>query len=265
MSSIALALPLSAIVLLLLIRRDAWPRFAVEAFPGPARRGIAIGLLIAVLGLVSFAPLIAFDPSQARDDFGEVRFATLFLGHALLAAFLLVWWLLVGRPPLSQYLALRREPGRFLADLRLGAAGGALAWAVTMTVMVLVGTAVGSVDSAALPPSGQDQIPHVVRWIVDLSVGERLALICSAAVVEESFFRSFLQSRCGILISSLLFAASHATYGLTLMLVGVFTVSLVLGWMFRARANVLPCMVAHGVFDAVQLFVILPAVVGRMA
>src|SRR5262245_57029636 len=169
MGSLALSLPLSAAVLLLLIRREKWPRFTVEPFPGPVRRGIAIGLLIAVLGLVSFAPVVAFDPARAGDDFGDVRFATLFLGHAVLATFLLFWWLLVGRPPLSRYLALRPEQGRFLVDLRIGAAGGAMAWAMTMTVMALVGTAVGSVDSAPVPPSGPDQIPHVVRWIVDLS------------------------------------------------------------------------------------------------
>src|SRR5262245_21550867 len=101
MSSIALSLPLSAAVLLVLMGRDAWPRFAVEPFPGPSRRALAVVLLIVVLALVSFAPLVAFDPAAARGDFGEVRFPVLFLGHALLASFLLLWWLLAGRPPLS--------------------------------------------------------------------------------------------------------------------------------------------------------------------
>jgi membrane protease YdiL (CAAX protease family) len=263
MTPAALALPLSALVTLFLIRRATWPRFAVEPFPNPFRRRLAIALLILVLGLASFAPLIAFDGAQPAGDFADVGFSSLFLGHALLAAFLLLWWMLVGRPPAAEYLHLRVEPSHLGQELQLGAAGGAAAWAVTMTVMALVGTAVGGLDSSALKTSGEE-IPEVVRWIIELSVPERLTLILSAAV-EEAFFRSFLQARCGILISSLLFMASHATYGLPLMLVGVFTVSVVLGGIFRARQNVLPCMVAHGVFDAVQLFLILPAVVGRGA
>jgi hypothetical protein len=36
----------------------------------------------------------------------------------------------------------------------------------------------------------------------------------------------------------------------------------VYGLVFRARGDVVPCMVAHSVFDAIQLLVILPAVVG---
>jgi membrane protease YdiL (CAAX protease family) len=265
MTPAALALPLSAVVTLFLIRRDTWPCFAVERFPTPFRRHFAIALLILVLGLTSFAPLIAFDSADPPQDFTGVGFSSLFLGHALLASFLLLWWMLAGRPPSTEYLHLRIAPNHLVAELQLGAAGGAAAWAVTMTVMALVGTAVGGLEPSALETSGQNQIPHVVRWIVELSVPERLILILSAAVVEEGFFRSFLQVRCGILLSSLFFMASHATYGLPLMLVGVFTVSVVLGWIFRARDNVLPCMVAHGVFDAVQLFLILPAVVGRGA
>jgi membrane protease YdiL (CAAX protease family) len=263
MTPAALALPLSAAVTLFLIRRGAWPRFVVEPFPSPFRRRVAIALLILVLGLTSFAPLIAFDAAQPPHDFTDVGFSSLFLGHALLASFLLGWWMLVGRPQSSEFLHLRVEPSHLAAEFQLGAAGGAAAWAVTMTVMAIVGTAVGGLDPSALEASGSSEIPPVVRWIVELSVPERLVLILSAAVVEEAFFRSFLQARCGILISSLFFMASHATYGLPLMLVGVFTVSVVLGWIFRARGNVLPCMVAHGVFDAVQLFLILPAVVGR--
>jgi membrane protease YdiL (CAAX protease family) len=265
MTSAALALPLSAAITFFLIRRDSWPRLAIEPFPGPLRRWLAVGLLVLGLGVTSFAPLIGFDTAEPPSDFSDVEFASLFLGHGLLATFLLVWWALVGRPPSAEFLHLRVEPRELAAELRIGTVGGAAAWGATMVVMALVGTAVGGVETAAVETSEQSQIPNVVRWIVELSAVERIALIVSAAVVEESFFRSFLQSRSGILVSSLFFAASHATYGLPLMLVGVFTVSLVLGWLFRARANVLPCMVAHGVFDAVQLFLILPAVVGRGA
>jgi membrane protease YdiL (CAAX protease family) len=101
----------------------------------------------------------------------------------------------------------------------------------------------------------------MVRAIVGLSIPMRLALVCSAGFFEELFFRSFLQARGGLLLSTILFTASHASYGMPFMLVGVFTVSVVLGRVFARRGDVVPCMVAHAVFDAVQLFVILPVVV----
>jgi membrane protease YdiL (CAAX protease family) len=261
MTPAVLALPLSAVVTLFLLRRETWPRLVVEPFPNPLRRGAALALLVLVLALASFAPLIAFDVVRPADEgLSDIGFPSLFLGHALLAAFLLLWWVLAGRPRPLRFLHLRLERGHLASDLQLGAAGGAAAWAVTMAVMAVVGTAVGAIEPEAVAPAG-GEIPEVVRWIVDRSVFQRSLLILSAAVVEEAFFRSFLQARCGIVISSLFFMASHGSYGLPLMLVGVFTVSLVLGWIFRARNNVLPCMIAHGVFDAVQLFLILPAVV----
>lgn len=265
MTPAVLALPISAVLTLLLIRRESWPRLAIERFPSPFRRGLAVTLLVFVLALASVGPLISFETAAASDPPGEMGFSALFLGHALLAGFLLGWWVLAGRSDPATFLALRVPRAAVSAELQVGAAGGAAAWAVTMTVMAVVGIALGGVDAAALDGAERTEIPHVVRWIVGLSVLQRSTLILSAAVVEEVFFRSFLQTRCGILVSSLLFMASHASYGLPLMLVGVFTVSVVLGWIFRVSGNVLPCMVAHGVFDAIQLFLILPAVVASGA
>ena len=47
------------------------------------------------------------------------------------------------------------------------------------------------------------------------------------------------------------------------MLVGIFTFSVFLGFLFRVRNDVVPCMIAHAVFDAIQLFLILPLAVAR--
>src|SRR5262249_58765998 len=75
------------------------------------------------------------------------------------------------------------------------------------------------------------------------------------------FFRGFLQRRFGLIISSLLFAMSHFNYGLPFMIVGVFTISLVIGRTFERTGDLLPCIVAHGIFDAVQLIIVLPVAV----
>ena len=49
-----------------------------------------------------------------------------------------------------------------------------------------------------------------------------------------------------------------ARYGLPLMLVSVFIISLLIGWTMRQTGRLLPCIVAHGVFDAIQLLIIIP-------
>jgi len=76
--------------------------------------------------------------------------------------------------------------------------------------------------------------------------------------VEEGFFRGFLQPRVGLLVSSVLFAFAHFSYGLPSLAIGVFTISLLIGYTFDRTRSLVPCIVVHGVFDAIQLLVVLP-------
>ncbi len=78
--------------------------------------------------------------------------------------------------------------------------------------------------------------------------------------VEEFFFRSFLQTRVGPLAATLMFTAAHGAYGQPLVLVGILVISTVLSVALVLYRNVLPCIVAHGVFDAIQMFVVIPLV-----
>jgi membrane protease YdiL (CAAX protease family) len=77
-------------------------------------------------------------------------------------------------------------------------------------------------------------------------------------VVEELFFRSFLQTRVGPVAATLMFTAAHGVYGQPLMLVGILVISTVLSITFARYRNVLPCIAAHGVFDAIQMFAVIP-------
>jgi len=87
---------------------------------------------------------------------------------------------------------------------------------------------------------------------------KKALLVLSAMTVEEAFFRAWLQKRIGLIASTTLFALAHFTLGQPLLLIGVALISLVIGFTFYRTKNVLPGVVAHGVFDAVQLFVIIP-------
>ena len=56
----------------------------------------------------------------------------------------------------------------------------------------------------------------------------------------------------------MLFAFAHFSYGLPSLAVGVFTISLIMGVTFDRTRSLVPCIVVHGVFDAIQLLVMLP-------
>ena len=77
-------------------------------------------------------------------------------------------------------------------------------------------------------------------------------------IVEELFFRAYLQPRVGAVAATLMFTAAHGAYGQPLVLVGILVISTVLALTFTLYGNVLPCIVAHGVFDAIQMFVLIP-------
>ena len=255
MPSLLLAFLLSVVTVLLLVRTSGVLRQELAGFPSPVRSGFALFLLAATLALASFAPLLqysAVDPNQVPEN---IPFGFYFAGHGLLVAFLVSWWGLAGCPSLAKFLVFRWRP--LWSAVRFGLIGGFVAWLVTLSVMAIVAGLTTLLDPTALPQ--QEGLPATVGRIVELSWFQRLLLVLSAGIVEEAFFRSFLQTRTGLLISTLFFVVSHMTYGLPLMLVGIFAVSLMFGLIFRARNDVVPCMVAHSTFDAIQLFLILPA------
>ena len=224
------ALIVSAVLTVGLTARVAWPRLVVEEFPGPLRRGLAHAVLIVTLAVTAILPLSHIGQPPPEMSFEGIHMVELFLGHAVLATCLLLWWALAGFRPLAGFLHLRLDRPR--EQLRSGVLVGLGGWAITMLTMIVSGTpARPRREMRAVSP--QSEVPQLVRAIVELPLLVRVALVCSAGFFEELFFRSFLQSRGGLLLSTVLFTASHASYGMPLMLVGVFAVSVVLGRVVR--------------------------------
>jgi membrane protease YdiL (CAAX protease family) len=98
----------------------------------------------------------------------------------------------------------------------------------------------------------------LIVWIAGLPAGLKLALALSAGIVEELFFRGFLQPRVGIGVSTLLFVLAHLSYDQPFLLVGVSILSLVFAALVWWRQNVWPAIAAHFLFDAVQLLILIP-------
>lgn len=228
-------------------------RFLSDELPGRLRRVAGLMLLLFVLLACVFYPAVGFGRGADIDP-EAVSFPGLFVGHAFLAAFLLAWWLLARRQAAREFLSLPR--GRILRGAGLGAAAGLAGWAITVVV------AAAAFGAAALTAgdSRASQLPRVVLWLAALSPAKKLAVVVVAMTIEEAFFRAFLQRRIGLWLSSALFALAHLSYGLPHMVVAVLAISLVIGVVFERWQNLAACIAAHGVFDAIQLFAVLPLV-----
>ena len=207
-----------------------------------------MGLFLLLLGvLVANA---AKNPARAS-DLARTPFYALFSLHAILIMFLVGWWLATSRPPLHEFFNIQRENRgeAVLTGLAVGIGG----WIFTLVVAVAIAallSATGLIDNPKPSP--------VIGFMASMPWWKKAILVFSAMTVEEAFFRAWLQKRIGLIASTTLFALAHFTLGQPLLLIGVAVISLVIGFTFYRTKNVLPGVVAHGVFDAVQLFVIIP-------
>lgn len=226
--------------------------FRCDRFPSPIARFFAyIWLLLFLLLLTVLVAGAAQHPATVK-DLANAPFYSLFALHAILIIFLAGWWFASGRPPLTEYLNIQREnPG---ASIMTGFAVGFGGWLLTIFLMLALAAllkATGLIDVPTEPP-------EMIGWMAALPLWKKAMIVLSAMTVEEAFFRSWLQKRVGLIASTLLFALAHFTYAQPLLLIGVTIISLVIGVTFYRTKNVVPGMIAHGVFDGVQLFVLAP-------
>jgi membrane protease YdiL (CAAX protease family) len=236
-----------------------------EEFANWPRRGFALLLLWVVLVLTVFYPTI--DPGSAADvDPETLWFPALFTAHLLLVGFLVLWWSLAYPQPLLRFIRLETAtPPDLGFGLQVGVVGWLAAMATSLVVaMIMAGVGWDGGSAAGGVAGEQFDVPPLLLWLADLPLSRKLLVIFVAMTVEEAFYRGFLQPRVGWIPSSILFALSHAGYGMPTLMTSVFTVSLALGWAYRRTGSLLPCIVAHGFFDAIQLLIIMPIAVEQM-
>jgi membrane protease YdiL (CAAX protease family) len=223
-----------------------------DRFPAPGAKYFAYGWLL--LFLVLLATLVtgaALSPARAT-DLKNAPFYSLFALHAILVLFLLGWWLATSRPSMREFLNL--QPGKTAEGIMIGIAVGVGGWVITLASALMVAMIL---KSTGLMPENPEPSP-MVGFMAGMDLWKKFVIVLSAMTVEEFFFRSWLQKRVGLLVSTGLFAMAHFTLGQPLLLIGITVISLIIGFTFYRTKSVLPGVVAHGVFDAIQLFVIIP-------
>lgn len=233
-----------------LLSCDRFPSIAAKAFAYLWLGAFLIGLTLLVVSSALAHP--------TAKQLAGTPFYSLFLMHAILVIFLVGWWAATGRPEWREFLNVRHERPAEVVAIGLSVGVGGWIFTILMAMgIALTLQATGVLDKAPEPPA-------MIGWMAALPIWQKALIILSAMTVEEAFFRSFLQKRVGLIASTLLFALAHFTYGNPLLLIGVTMISLVIGVTFYRTKNVLPGVIAHGVFDAIQLFVIVPIAVKMM-
>lgn len=270
----------------LLDRLCAARGFLPPGFRVPWRRIAAGALLAGLLALGVFSPLGSLGLAQEDPDFSKIATPQLFALHFLMMGTLGAWFLLgyagaAGVAPRTDADLARTEStddspppprpslsAQFAAqfgfrvlnvwrEIGLGVILGIAAWvAVLLALMGVAGVlwALGGEDAVPQQP------PAMVPFIAGLPVLVRILISLSAGVVEETFFRGFLQPRVGIVLSTAFFALAHLSYGQPFMLIGITLLSVIYALLVKWRQNVWPAIAAHVFFDAVQLLVIVPSV-----
>ena len=255
MSPFTLPLLFIAVVYAAMITmNERYDIFSVDRFSSPIIRLVAylwLGALLFTLGFLIVGS--SLHPPTVKDLAG-IPFYSLFTLHALLIVFLLGWWLLARRPPVSAFLNIPRA--RLGEAVMTGFAVGVGGWVLTLGLAIIIAlilTATGVIPKNPQPSP-------MIGWMAALPLWKKGLIVFSAMTVEEAFFRGWLQKRIGLIASTLLFSLAHSGLGQPLLLIGVAIISLVIGFTFYRTKNLIPGMIAHGIFDAVQLFVLIPIV-----
>jgi len=221
-----------------------------DRFPSPLLKVIAYVWLGVFMLFITIEIVSSSLVQPTMKQLARIPFYSLFSMHAVLIIFLAGWWLLTGRPPLLRFLSIQRDPDAVLTGLAVGLGG----WIFTITLALVIAFLLQA--SGMIPK--EPQPPAMVAWLATLPGWKKAVLVFSAMTVEEAFFRGWLQKRIGLLASTIFFALAHAGYGQPFLLIGVALISFVIGITFYRTKNLIPGVIAHGVFDAVQLFVIIP-------
>ena len=231
-------------------------------FRHPHRRALASLTLTFAFLVGVFGPAVSFD-QPPEVDFDSLGLGSVFFLQGLLLLTFGLWYALgyLGveeskspRVDTPRLFGLRcRHP---LAEVGIGLVAGFFAWVGVLFAAAAAAMVLGWLGGGEILPQ---KPPEMIVWMASLPAAVRLLMSFSAGVVEELFFRGFLQLRVGIAFSSLLFVCGHLGYGQPFMLLGLTLLSLFYALLVRWRCNIWAAVAAHFLFDAVQLLVVIPA------
>ena len=203
--------------------------------------------LACVLVVIAFSGLQYTITDAAPASTGDLSVAdTLAALISSFVAFVVIAYLCVG------YRIWRSFPE---ATARLGVTKPSLRTvgiAVAAVIPAFLISMVGSALTVAFQPGYAASLRETVDQMttgVQNPVGA-VVLGFTTGVGEEMLFRGAIQPRFGIVIASLTWALLHAQYGLSFVLVGLFGIGILLGYI-RKYMGTTAAMITHGLYNVI--------------
>lgn len=249
---------------------DRWTEtrgFLPPGFEHLWRRLFALAVVAGILFVGVFLPVAMVGVEHPAPTAEDVASPRLFLLEGLLLLSVVLWFLLgyAGRDRRSAAATFGRQFGLRAddpyAELGIGVLAGAAGWVLVILLMLAVVAAVWALGGEEYLPKAP---PELIPLVAGLPILVRAAIGLTAGVVEELFFRGFLQPRVGVALSTGLFVLAHLSYEQPFMLVGIAALSLLFAFLVRWRRNILPAIAAHAAFDLIQLLIVVPQVLKRL-
>jgi membrane protease YdiL (CAAX protease family) len=236
----------------MIIGNEKYGLLRCDEFASRAAKLFAYAWLTLFLLILGLATTFASTHLPTPAQLAQTPFYALFELHVIFVIFLLGWWLATRRPPLTRFFNIQRE--KVGEAVLTGFAVGLGGWIFTIVAILLIAVIL---KGLGLVPGKLEPSP-MIAFLAKVAWWKKALIVCSAMTVEEALFRGFFQKRIGLIASTILFALAHTGLGQPFLLIGVTIISLVIGFTFYRTKNLIPGVIAHGVFDAVQIFVIIP-------
>ncbi len=122
----------------------------------------------------------------------------------------------------------------------------------------------GIVLNIVLNVIGFNDSANAIRVVQELPLYLLILAFTLVPVVEELFFRALLiplfarysNVWAGAVLSSLFFGITHTAYGSITEIAGAMLLGLVLALYFAKKGDILPCMIAHAIYNFLSIFAI---------
>lgn len=96
----------------------------------------------------------------------------------------------------------------------------------------------------------------VAEAIKTLDLTQVVVILTVASVVEEIFFRGFLQRKTNLLFASFIFSYFHIVYGSVAEMVGTFFLGLILGKEYNQTKSLYAPILSHWVYNMLTVAII---------
>ncbi|MDD2655542.1 MAG: type II CAAX endopeptidase family protein [Candidatus ainarchaeum sp.] len=122
--------------------------------------------------------------------------------------------------------------------------------------LAIVMVVAGAGFSVILSLLGLNDGAKAVGVVEELPIYLLVASFTLVPVTEELFFRALMVPWLGVFGSAIFFGLTHTSYGSVAEILGAAFLGLILAYYFSRSKDLLPCIIAHAIFNFSSVFII---------